>query len=249
MALLKYERRGSGKTLVWLHGFTQTRESAHQFRTILAGSHELLVIDLPGHGESSAVRATLAETADLIASSLPEGPVALGGYSMGARVALHVALRHHDRLSALVLLGATRGIKDPAQRRARLAHDEELAARVEAVGTERFLDEWLAQPMFSSLAKDPRERAARSRDPHGLASSLRLCGTGSQEFLGPRLAALTVRTLCLAGERDVKFSTEARAIAKDVPHARMVPILGAHHAAHLEAPEECAETVASFLAD
>jgi 2-succinyl-6-hydroxy-2,4-cyclohexadiene-1-carboxylate synthase len=249
MPLLTYEHQGSGTTLVWLHGFTQTRASAHQFRTILAGSHELLVTDLPGHGAASAVHASLDETADLLASSLPEYPVALGGYSMGARVALHVALRHRERLSALVLLGASRGIEDQAQRRERLARDEALAVRVETIGTERFLDEWLAQPMFSTLPPDPLERAARSRDAHGLASSLRRCGTGTQEFLGPRLASLTVPTLCFAGERDEKFLLEARAIAAAAPNASIEVVPATQHAAHLEDPEGCARLVTTFLSN
>ncbi len=248
MPLLKYEHQGSGTTLVWLHGFTQTRQSAHQFRTILAGSHELLVADLPGHGEASAVRATLNETADLLASSLPDGPVALGGYSMGARVALHVALRHRRRVSALVLLGASRGIEDEDERRARVYRDEALAERVETVGTEQFLDEWLAQPMFSTLPPDPLERRARSHDAAGLASSLRLCGTGTQEFLGPRLLSLTQPTLCLAGELDAKFLFEARAIAAGAPDAAGEVGPASQHAAHLEDPEGCAQLVSAFLA-
>jgi 2-succinyl-6-hydroxy-2,4-cyclohexadiene-1-carboxylate synthase len=248
MPLLKYERQGSGTTLVWLHGFTQTRESAHQFRTILAGSHELLVTDLPGHGEASAVHASLNDAADLLVSSLPDHPVALGGYSMGARVALHVALRHRERLNALILLGASRGIEDPAQRRERVARDEALATRVETIGTERFLDEWLAQPMFATLPSDPLERQSRSRDASGLASSLRLCGTGTQEFLGPRLASLSMPTLCLAGERDDKFLAEARAIAASAPDATVQFVPATQHAAHLEDPKGCARLVSRFLA-
>ena len=248
MPLLKFERQGSGKSLVWLHGFTQTRESAHQFRTILAGSHELLLADLPGHGNSSDVQATLNQTADLLASSLPNEPVALGGYSLGARVALHVALRHPERISALIVLGASRGIEDVDQRHERVARDEALAERIEAIGTERFLDEWLAQPMFSTLPYDPRERQARSHDPRGLASSLRLSGTGTQEFLGPLFDTLIVPMLCLAGERDTKFSAEAKAIAASVPEAHLRLIDEAQHAAHLENPEACADLVATFLA-
>jgi 2-succinyl-6-hydroxy-2,4-cyclohexadiene-1-carboxylate synthase len=248
MPLLTYERHGSGSTLVWLHGFTQTRESAHRFRTILAGSHELLTTDLPGHGTASDVRATLNETADLLASSLPDHPVALGGYSLGARVALHIALRHRERLSALIVLGASRGIEDASQRRERVVSDEALAARLETIGTERFLDEWLAQPMFATLPVDSRERQARSTDAAGLASSLRLCGTGTQAFLGPRLASLSLPTLCLAGERDQKFLAEARAIAAGVTSATMQSVPRAQHAAHLENPEASARLVTTFLA-
>src|SRR5665213_2327404 len=54
MSLLGVQRHGSGPIFVWLHGFTQTKDSAFLFRSILAGTNELLTVDLPGHGENSA---------------------------------------------------------------------------------------------------------------------------------------------------------------------------------------------------
>lgn len=247
MPLLSYDRQGSGPTLVWLHGFTQTRASAHQFRTILAGTHELLAPDLPGHGAAAEISASLEETADLLAATLPDGPVAFGGYSYGARVALHVALRHPNRVRQLVLLGATRGIEDPSERAARRERDEQLAHRIETMGTRAFLEEWLAQPMFASLPHDAIEMAARSNDASGLASSLRRSGTGTQEWLGRRLAQIDVPTLALAGELDAKFTLEARAIAQGVTNGTYRSIERAGHAAHLEQPTLSAMVVQSFL--
>ena len=232
---------------MWLHGFTQTRDSAHRFRTILAEAHEVWTLDLPGHGEAAAVAATLAESADLVAAVLPEGEADVGGYSMGARVALHVALRHPDRVARLVLLGASRGLADDAERAARLAGDEALAERALDLGAEAFLDEWLARPMFARLPDDPAERAARSRDAPGLASSLRLCGVGVQEWLGDAIAAIDAPTLALAGELDAKFTLEAGAIAAAVSHGRAALVAGAGHAAHLEEPDAAAALVAGFL--
>jgi 2-succinyl-6-hydroxy-2,4-cyclohexadiene-1-carboxylate synthase len=163
-----------------------------------------------------------------------------------AHVALHFALRHHDRLRRLVLLGASRGIEDLVQRAQRRRRDEALADRIESIGTEAFLDEWLAQPMFANLPADSIERAARSDGAHGLASSLRLAGTGTQEWLEPRLVAITVPTLALAGANDEKFALEAAAIASSVAVGteRMVP--EARHAAHLEQPESCASMIQQF---
>jgi 2-succinyl-6-hydroxy-2,4-cyclohexadiene-1-carboxylate synthase len=249
MSLLGVQREGSGPTLVWLHGFTQTRASARQFRSILAGSHQLLTFDLPGHGSSYLLSASLDETADLVAETLGDAPVDLGGYSFGARVALHVALRHPQRLRRLVLLGASRGIENPSERAERRAHDEALATHIEEIGVEAFLDEWLAQPMFASLPSDPSERAARSTQGRGLADSLRQAGTGTQEWLEPRLASIEVATLTLSGANDVKFSAEARAIAQSVQRGRHVCVEGAGHAAHLESPARVARAVEEFLAD
>lgn len=251
MSLLRVQRQGSGPTFVWLHGFTHTRESAHVFRSILAGTSELWTVDLPGHGVADTLSATLEETADLIADVLPDRPVALGGYSLGGRVALHVALRHGERLSRLVVVGASRGIENPADRSVRRSRDEQLAIRIESIGAEAFLNEWLDQSLFSSLVDDPMERSARSthgaNSARGLAESLRRAGTGTQEWLAPRLGAIDVPTLALAGTNDAKFTVEASAIAQGVRTGTFDTVDHAGHAAHLEQPERTAERIAQFL--
>jgi 2-succinyl-6-hydroxy-2,4-cyclohexadiene-1-carboxylate synthase len=247
MPLLTLDRRGSGRPLAWLHGFTQTRHSARQFRTILAGHHELLTLDLPGHGDAAHIDATLPEIARLVLDALPLEPVVLGGYSFGARVALHVALAEPGRLSALVVLGASRGIADAHERAQRRSRDDALAAHLHDVGTEVFLGEWLSQPLFATLGPHA-ESDTRSHDARGLASSLRSAGTGAQDWLGDRLATLEVATLAMAGGLDAKFIAEACAIAEAIPRGVFASIPGAGHAAHLEQPERVAAVIEDFLA-
>jgi 2-succinyl-6-hydroxy-2,4-cyclohexadiene-1-carboxylate synthase len=243
MSLLGLQRVGSGPVLVWLHGFTQTKDSAHEFLSILAGSHELLTIDLPGHGENASISASLDETADLLAEVLPNEPFILGGYSFGGRVALHVARRYPERLSHLVVLSATLGIRDKTERRERRERDEALADRIEEIGAEQFLDEWLAQPMFSSLPDDNRERRARSHDAKGLATSLRQAGTGTQQWLGESLSAFRCPALALAGVNDKKFVLEARRLQDALAHSSSAFVADAGHAAHLERPDLVAQLV------
>jgi len=231
---------------VWLHGFTQTRASAHQFRSILAGSFDVETLDLPGHGENASLGASLLETAQLLLSSLGDEPYVLAGYSFGARVALHAALTNPEQLRGLILLGSTRGIADEHARAERRANDEILATRLETEGVDAFLDYWLALPMFASLPVDSVERSARSTDAEGLARSLRLAGTGTQEWLGERLKELRVPTLVMAGERDEKFSLEARAMNQSLPNSELYVVPGANHAAHLEAPANVAHAIVRF---
>lgn len=246
MSLLGLASEGSGPPVVWLHGFTQTRASAHSFRSILAGTRELLTIDLPGHGENADLGASLSETADLLDEVVPREPFTLAGYSLGGRVALHFALAQPRRLRALVLVSATLGIADATERDRRRQRDEALADHLEAIGAEAFLDEWLAQPMFADLPADPLERAARSRDARGMANSLRRSGTGTQAWLAPRARDLRVDTLVIAGQRDEKFVGEARLLGEAIAGARVITVPGVGHAAHLEAPEALANLVGSY---
>jgi 2-succinyl-6-hydroxy-2,4-cyclohexadiene-1-carboxylate synthase len=205
-----------------------------------------MTLDLPGHGDAASISASLPEIAALVLDALPDEPLALGGYSFGGRVALHVALRAPARLNAVVVLGASRGIADLHERAERLARDEALARHLDDVGTAQFLEEWLTQPLFARLG--PRsEPESRSGDARGLADSLRRAGTGTQEWLGPQLVGLAVPTLAIAGDADAKFTAEARAIADTVVDGHFAAILDAGHAAHLEQPERTAEVIEGFL--
>ena len=237
----------SPRTLLWLHGFTQTRHSASVLRSILAVQASVVTVDLPGHGENAHIDLNLEHTADEIAAALPDQPMVVGGYSLGGRVALHLALAHPNRVRSLVLLGATRGIENDDERAQRRHRDEALADHAEQIGIDPFLDEWLAQPMFARVGDDAAERATRSRDVHGLARSLRHMGTGTQRWLGEEIASLAMPVWALAGEHDEKFLREARAIAARAPSAKWRSVPGAAHAAHLENPEWVASVIGEAL--
>src|SRR6266498_1374055 len=168
-----------------------------------------------GHGGSAAPEASFAEAAALLGEA--GGAAAYVGYSLGGRLCLRLALDRPDLVRSLVLIGASPGLDDPAVRAARRASDEALAAELERVGLERFLDRWLAQPLFASL---PPERAGRAdrlaNTTRGLAASLRLHGTGAQEPLWDRLATLRPPTLLITGARDQKFAGIAERMTKAI---------------------------------
>lgn len=231
--------------MVLVHGFTQTGAS---WRTVAEGlgGHEVVAPDLPGHGANAAIRADLEGCARFLGGEAGRG--AYVGYSMGGRVALHLALAQPALVTALVVLGATGGIDDDEERAARRAADEVLADRLELLGTEAFLDEWLAQPLFAGLPDDAR--GGRSTDAAGLAASLRLAGAGTQAPLWDRLGELTMPVLVLAGERDDKFRALGVRLAAAIgANAEVALVPGAGHAAHLERPDAFLAVVRPWLAD
>ena len=103
--------------LVFLHGFTQTHHHWHPIALDLAATIDpapaLAFVDLPGHGLSAHDRTTVAD-AGLVAALA--GPGTYVGYSMGGRFALAAALDRPDLVERLVLIGATAGIDDDAER-------------------------------------------------------------------------------------------------------------------------------------
>jgi 2-succinyl-6-hydroxy-2,4-cyclohexadiene-1-carboxylate synthase len=244
MALLTSDRDQLDPSFLWLHGFTQTGASAPQFLSILAGTRQIDTPDLPGHGRNALQRWSLSETARVLVANAP-AIFDAGGYSLGGRVALHVALTAPERVRRLVLVSSSLGIANTAERDERRRRDEELATRLRLVGASTFLNEWLAQPIFSTLKTTDVEH--RSLDAEGLASSLEHSGVGTQEYLGPRVAALTMPVLLVCGERDRKFVAAADEMASLCPTASVVRVPDAGHALPLERPEELAAIIDEFL--
>ena len=241
-------RTGQGPRLVLVHGFTQNARCWGPLPTLLAGHHEVLAVDAPGHGGSSGLALGLWDAAAALGGT--GGAATYVGYSMGGRLCLHLALARPELVQALVLISTSPGIEDPHQRARRRAEDLALAERLEAVGVAAFIDEWLATPLFATL---PRASAARderlANTPTGLASSLRLAGTGVQEPLWSRLAELRMPVLVVAGERDPAYTAVARrTVAAIGADATLEVVAGAGHAVPLEQPETLAERILAWLA-
>jgi 2-succinyl-6-hydroxy-2,4-cyclohexadiene-1-carboxylate synthase len=240
---------GKGDPVVLLHGFTQSGAAWEPIGPSLAGAHTVITIDAPGHGQSSAVVADLPGGADLMAATVAT-PAAWVGYSMGGRFALHVALRHPEIVTRLVLVSATAGIDDPDERAARRGADDQLADRVKAEGVEAFVRWWLERPLFATLP--PEAAALESRlqgNAAGLASSLRSAGTGTQEPLWGELPSLTMPVLVIAGALDTGYVAAAHRLVESVgTNATLAVIEGAGHACHLEKPDAFLGLVAPFLA-
>jgi 2-succinyl-6-hydroxy-2,4-cyclohexadiene-1-carboxylate synthase len=234
---LHADRVGSGPRLVLVHGFTQTRRCWGPIERDLAADHELVLVDAPGHGRSSEVRADLVDGGGMIAEA-GGGGIYLGD-SMGGRFALHAALDRPDLVEGLVLIGATAGLESASERAARVAEDEARARRIEAIGVDAFLDEWLALPLFAGLDEAAACRTERLENtPAGLASSLRLAGTGSQTPTWDRLGELTMPVLVVAGSLDIKFAALGRRLVDGIgTNATFATIDEAGHTAHLEQPD------------
>lgn len=244
---LAYEIDGSGMRLGLVHGFTQTARCWGPFAPALTERFETVRVDAPGHGRSSEVHTDVAVGAALIGDAVGRGIYV--GYSMGGRHALRLALDRPDLVERLVLIGASPGLADPETRSARRAADDVLATRIEHIGVPAFIDEWLAQPLFAGLptaARFVEERATNTAS--GLASSLRLAGTGAQEPLWDRLAELEAPTLLLVGADDEKFGAIATQMVERIgPKASVLAVPGTGHAPHLEAPQLAADVVLRWL--
>jgi 2-succinyl-6-hydroxy-2,4-cyclohexadiene-1-carboxylate synthase len=232
--------------LVLLHGFAQSGAAWDAVRAALGG-REALAPDLRGHGAAAAVRPI--DAAALVADVLALAPerFELAGYSMGGRLALHVALAAPDRVARLVLVSTTAGLADPTERAARLTADDELADAIERDGIVAFADRWGALALWEGESPEVRAAARAQRlaqDPDGLAASLRGFGTGAMTSVWGRLDELAMPVTVVVGERDAKFRAIGQRLVEELPRARLAVVAGAGHGLPLEAPAELARLLA-----
>src|SRR3954454_24575095 len=177
--------------LVLLHGFTQTRQSWRRTAQVLAPRYRAVVPDLPGHGHAVHRTASFDACAAYVRALAPARSFGLAGYSMGGRIALHSALTLGPEIvTRLVLVGASPGLADPAERAARRTADAALADRIETLDIEDFAREWGSQPLFAGQPERVAAGAYADRlrnTPAGLPAPARgVGGAGGGAPGGPR---------------------------------------------------------------
>jgi 2-succinyl-6-hydroxy-2,4-cyclohexadiene-1-carboxylate synthase len=240
---------GIGPRLVLAHGFTQTGRVWAGLDVDLSTDHQVVRVDLPGHGGSSSVAASLEQGAQLLGAV--GGRATYLGYSMGARFCLHLALARPDLVDRLILVSGTAGIDDPEERRLRREADGALADRLDPPDggpgepVEEFLRRWMANPMFAGIPPEADGLAERLRNTGpGLASSLRLAGTGTQRPLWDDLGGLTMPVLVITGQHDEKFCDLGARLAGAVgSNATHVVVNGTGHSLQLQEPARVARLV------
>src|SRR5574341_1448241 len=108
-----YEIHGTGQPLVLLHGaFSAIGTSFGKLLPRLAETRQVIAFELQAHGRTADIDRplTLEHMADDSAAALPQLGMEradIFGYSMGAGVALHLAIRHPEVLRKLVLASVT----------------------------------------------------------------------------------------------------------------------------------------------
>lgn len=256
---LSYFTSGEGIPVTLLHGFTQNGRSWLEVISRMPAGWKWIVPDLRGHGDTLTRPGALctmdACTEDLVMlwDHLGMDRSHLVGYSMGGRMALHVAAKRPERLLSLLTIGAHAGLDSEAREGRRLG-DEALAQRIEKEGVEAFVDYWSRLPLFAGQDRRgpgflAQVRAERLKNhAAGLSCSLRGMGAGAMEPVWGRLSRISFPSTFVAGQLDHGYVASARKLAAAVPGARMEIVPRAGHAVHQERPDAFARALSAHLA-
>jgi 3-oxoadipate enol-lactonase len=233
---------GSGPLVLLLGGLGTTRTGFDPQLDALASAYRCAAWDMPGYGASPALRgelsfAGLADAAAELIGTLGETRAHLVGLSMGGQVALHLTLRHPERVRSLALLDSSPafgldGTDPEAWKRLRLD-------ALDAGETPASMAEAVLRPIMAPSVSESAVAAAvasMSRiSPAGLRASIECLPSHD---VRARLGEIDVPTLVLVGEYDEETPLSyAEALADGIPHARLQIIPGAGHISNLEAPE------------
>lgn len=228
---IAFDVTGDGPPLILLHGLSGSRKWWARNVDALASGHRTYCLDLPGFGESRALRwSSLDGAAERLVTWMAHHGLeraAIAGHSMGGAVAALVAASRPDRVDRLILVNASiRPVGAPFNPRSAdvprsmRSHTSELMALVAR----------------DFLRCDPASLVLATADV--IRADWR-----------SRLSHITAPTLVIWGEHDVITPISlGHAIAASIRHAQLAIVPGAGHNPMLERAEVFNEEVLGFLA-
>jgi pimeloyl-ACP methyl ester carboxylesterase len=254
---------GRGKPALLLHGLGGTKISWVPLLAPLAGHYQVIVPDMPGHGESEKPRTEYSPRyfARVVRHLLDEFGVERAlvlGNSMGGRIALELALRSPNRVEALALLdpavpglrwryvaGFTRvvptefgAIPFPLRERWMKTMVHRLFAHPERLGDDAIE---LASREFLRVYSDPRARVA-------FFSSLRHLVTENSERFWASMRRIKHPALVVVGEEDRLVPSRLGVrLADSLPSGELLLLPEVGHVPQFEATEEILDPLLDFL--
>lgn len=264
MSGLHTEVRGSGPTLVLLHGWGLNLRVWDGLAAALCDRFQVLAVDLPGHGRSEwqPERSSLAAQAEQVRESVSAiaASYSLLGWSLGGQIALRLAARARpDSVTAsierLVLIAATP--------RLGAGHDwphgaplERLAEQAAGLRTDyrRTVGDFLELQVRGSAGGEAAMAQLRAAlfahgeaRPEALARGLELLRDTDLRAL---LGGISRPALVIAGQYDrVTHPAASRALAAALPNARYAEIRRAAHAPFLSHLPQVTALLTEFLSE
>lgn len=247
--------------LVLLHGFGDSFTTWEGWVRELKGRFHIIRLDFPGHGLTRA-RAEyplsgegLADFVDAFAAQLALPKFAVAGNSMGGGVAWQLALRHPDRIDALILVDAAGFPNEKPPTAVPLAFKMLQypigRAILRNIDNRPLIDQGLKTDVYDKSLITPAfvDRWAEFQRAPGHRAILIGVNLGAQtQATAEMLGTIRAPTLVLHGESDVLIEpASARKFAAAIPAAKLIIYRQVGHLPQIEIPQRSAADVAAFL--
>jgi pimeloyl-ACP methyl ester carboxylesterase len=258
-----YEEEGHASLplLVLLHGFGDSYATWDGWVRELGGQFRIIRLDFPGHGLTRApsdyvLRGdALADFVDTFAAKLDLPRFAVAGNAMGGNVACQLALRHPDRVNALVLLDAA-GFPNEQPPAAiplafRMMKYRLGRMLLRNIDNRRLIDGVLQSEVYDESVITPAlvDRWAEFQRAPGHRAILMSIDQASMDSASAAvLEYLRAPTLVINGESDALVEpASARKLAAAIPDAKLIVYPHVGHLPQIEIPQRSAAAAAAFL--
>ncbi|QLE87370.1 2-succinyl-6-hydroxy-2,4-cyclohexadiene-1-carboxylate synthase [Shewanella sp. Scap07] len=239
--------------LVMLHGFLGSQQDWQATVAALSEQFYCICIDLPGHGHHPPRN---IDSFDDVVSALLADLHALGvsqfhllGYSLGGRIALHIAKRTPQQILSLHLESCHPGLIHQQDRQARAQSDALWAQKLATLPIAEFLQLWYQQGVFAELSEQQRRDLVTRRsanDPHALAQMYRATSLANQQDLMTVVDSIIGTSHFYVGDQDAKFLALGQRWQQQT-QLHMHIINAAGHNAHLAQPTLFNQTLLAQL--
>lgn len=246
--------------ILMLHGFMGDQRVFSHLIDDLSTFCNPITVDLLGFGQTDKPDSPQKyreehQVEDLctLIHKLSCNPLFLYGYSMGGRLALHLASKHAQLFEGLILESTNCGISDPKKRKERQQVDVERAESI-TNDFEAFLSDWKKLDLFTSPIPPEKSLTQKyhqiqsGQSPSALAASLKGFGTGSMTPVCNQLVKIILPTLLIAGSADEKYQHINQDLSEQLPNATFSSI-EAGHRVHLDNPQALTSELQNFLTE
>jgi pimeloyl-ACP methyl ester carboxylesterase len=257
---LAVEMSGEGPGLLLVHGLGGGKVDFADHVATLARDHTVVTFDHRGHGDSDNPADTDAYTFDRLVDDAVAVADATGldrfrvlGHSMGGVVARKIAIRHSERVDALVMMDTFGGpIPGFDSELAQVGADVALTQGKQALKDLLDFVSFLETPAHRQLIAERPEyvdiEANRWAGLSEIAWGALVLGVAEQSDDLPAMAALPCPVLVLVGEQDESFLGTSVTMAEAIPGTELVVIPDAGHSPQVETPGAWIAALTGFLA-
>lgn len=237
-----YESVGEGLPIVFIHG-SMGNHVSWEFQKQLSDEYRLVLLDLPGHGESDPLDEEIS--VKLYTDYVSEFVRGLGiekmvvvGHSLGGAICIQLALDYPELLRAIVLVGtgAKLGVLPTILEALRTNFEESIEL---AIGGMAFAEN--ANPELIEMAKN---ECLKCKQQVGYADFAACNNFDVRE----RISEINIPTLIIVGTEDkftpVKWS---QYLNEKISNSSLKIIESAGHMVMIEQPEELNQAMLTFL--